>query len=168
MKRHPIRIALGAIGLAGGLLTVSSQPAVAKQTCHKIHGTVTAHLADPATCPSPFGLCTTGTITGGGPLNGATTFTALGLAPSAGMPLVVPASTLSYAGVFVITTKQGQLQLGDVGILDQAHLAFTEIDNIQGGSGDFTGASGTWFISGPVIDGGTGFSGDISGEICSP
>jgi hypothetical protein len=152
--------------LAADVATVRS--ADAQDRCKKVHGTVIAHLTDPATCPSPFLLCTAGRIVGGGPLNGATTFTTLGLAPSAGMPGIVPPTTLSYAGVFVITTRRGQIQLTDVGILDQANLAFTEIDLVQGGTGEFAGATGRWFISGPVIDNGTGFRGEITGEICTP
>jgi len=157
------------IALVGGVVAfgASTREADARQSCRKIHGTITSHITDPANCTSPVGLCTAGTITGGGPLNGATVFTTLALAPSACLP-GVPPTTLSYTGVLTISTRRGTVTTTDVGLLDQANLVFTEIDTVQGGTGEFAGATGTWLISGPVIDNGTGFRGDITGELCVP
>ena len=161
---------LASIGICGLLAAdvATVRSARADDKCKPVHGTIITHLTDPATCQSPFLLCTAGKIVGAGPLNGASTFTTLGLAPSAGMPGVVPPTTLSYAGALVITTRHGQIQLGDVGILDQGNLVFTEIDQVQGGTGSFAGKTGTWFISGPIIDNGTGFRGEIDGQLCDP
>jgi hypothetical protein len=169
MRKSRASAILVAIAITGGVVAfgASTREADARQSCHKVQGTVTSHIVDPANCPSPVGLCTAGTITGGGPLNGATVFTTLALAPSACLP-GVPPTTLSYTGVFQITTNSGTITTTDVGLLDQANLVFTEIDQVQGGTGQFAGATGTWIISGPVIDSGTGFRGEITGELCTP
>lgn len=117
-------------------------------------------------CESPVGLCTTGEITQGGILNGTTEFTALSVAPAAGMPGVEPDTTLSYAGLLRITTKHGMLLIRDVGVFDTARGVFSELDRITEGTERFFGATGTLFIYGPANADGSGFTGSIRGEVC--
>src|SRR6266853_54682 len=57
--------------------------------CQPVHGTIHSVFTT-QNCISPVGLCTAGTITGAGPLDAATTFAALTIAPSAGLPAVEP------------------------------------------------------------------------------
>lgn len=117
-------------------------------------------------CQSPIGLCTRGTISGGGPLNGATCYTTLAAAPSAGLPAAVePPTTLAYGGTLVITAKRGTLTFSDIGIFDQANLVWSEIDRPVSGTGIFAGASGVIFGYGDA-PGGTGFVGTFKGELC--
>lgn len=117
-------------------------------------------------CYSPVRLCTTGEITEGGILNGTTEFTALSLAPAAGMSGVEPDTTLSYSGLLKITTTHGMLLIRDVGMFDTAKGVFSELDRITEGTERFSGASGTLFIYGTASADGTGFGGSIRGEIC--
>src|SRR5229473_8430578 len=108
-------------------------------------------------CPSPIGICTTGTIASG-LLKGTTSFTALSLAPG-------PApSTMVYTGTLSITSDQGTLNISDVGVLDTTHNVFSEIDRIEGSTGIFSGATGILFISGNQTA--TGFTGKVTGNLC--
>lgn len=168
MRRVKVSMVLG-VAVIGGLSMVGATAgrADAHQPCKKVHGHITTQVTT-ENCNSPVLLCTTGTVTGGGPLNGASTFTTLGLAPAAGLAPVVPDSTLSYTGSLTLTTRHGQLSITDVGLLEQSSLRFTELDNVVSGSGEFDGQSGHWFISGFVTGGGTGFDGEIEGDLCEP
>src|SRR5689334_23258865 len=87
------------VALLGGMSMVGATAgrADAHQPCKKVHGHITTQITT-ENCNSPVLLCTTGTISGGGALNGATAFTTLGLAPGAGLTPLVPPSTLSYTG----------------------------------------------------------------------
>ncbi len=108
-------------------------------------------------CPSPIGICTTGTIASG-LLKGTTSFTALSLGPG-------PAPfTMVYTGTLSITTDKGTLNISDVGVLDQTNNVFSEIDRIGSSSGIFSGAKGILFISGTQTA--TGFNGKVTGNVC--
>jgi hypothetical protein len=114
------------------------------------------------------GLCTVGTITGAGVLDGTTSFVALGVAPSAGMPTVEPAANLSYSGQLTIVTPDGTLVTRDVGVLDAAHLAFTEMERPASGTGVFANSgNAVFFISGSIVNNGQGFQGALSGTLCT-
>jgi hypothetical protein len=86
-------------------------------SCNPVHGTINSVFSS-QNCTSPVGLCTVGTITGAGALDGTTTFTALGVAPSAGLPTVELAANLSYSGQLTIVTADGTLVTRDLGVLD--------------------------------------------------
>jgi hypothetical protein len=120
-------------------------------------------------CTSPVGLCTAGVVTGSGLLNGSNTFTAFGLAPSAGLPGIVPETTVSFAGERVIITERGTLTLSAVGVFDTAPTAmgeFDELEKVIGGTGRFAEATGTLHLFGRATADGSGFVGNIRGEIC--
>ncbi len=133
--------------------------------CLPVHARIEASFVA-EDCSSPVGLCTAGTITEGGLLNGSTRFTALAAAPAAGMYGVEADSTLSYNGELIVTTRHGALEISDVGVFDQAAGKFTELDRVIGGTGIFAYASGVLFISGDSYADGSGFDGRISGELC--
>ncbi len=137
-------------------------------SCGPVHGTITSVFTT-QNCTSPVGLCTVGSITGAGPLDGATTsFLALLVAPSAGMPTVEPAVNLSYSGQLTIVTPNGTLVTRDLGVLDAAHSAFTEMERPASGTGVFASpGNNVFFISGAVVDNGHGFQGNLSGVVCA-
>ena len=99
----------------------------ADNRCRPVHGTIHSVFTT-QNCTSPAGLCTAGTITGAGPLDAATTFTALDVAQSAGLAAIGPPANLSYSGQLTIVASHGTLVTRDLGVLDAAHLAFTEME----------------------------------------
>jgi len=147
---------------SGPTFTVS-----ADDRCRPVKGMISSVFTT-ENCTSPVGLCTVGTITGAGPLDGTTTFTALDVAPSAGLPAVEPSANLSYSGQLTIVARHGTLVTSDLGVLDAAHLAFTEMERPSSGTGVFANpGSSVFFISGSIVDSGQGFQGDLSGIVCA-
>jgi len=138
----------------------------AEEGCHRVHGRIQSSFTS-TDCTSPVGECTEGTITGGGPLDGATTFLALDVAPSAGMPGVEPTANLSYSGVLTIKARRGTLVTHDLGVLDAATTSFTEIERPASGTGIFANVTSVFFISGALVNNGTGFDGELYGELCA-
>jgi hypothetical protein len=146
---------------SGATFTVS-----ADNSCRPVKGTINS-LFTTQNCTSPIGLCTTGSITGAGVLDGNTSFVALDAAPSAGMPAVEPAANLAYSGQLTIVAQQGTLVTNDLGVLDAAHLAFTEMERPSSGTGVFANpGNSVFFISGSIVDNGQGVQGDLSGTAC--
>ena len=152
-----------AVGGASALAAPSPSPIV----CRPVHGSI-HNVFTTQNCTSPVGLCTAGTISDAGILDGATTFTAFGVAPSAGLPGVEPAANLSYSGQLTITASNGILITHDLGVLDASHLAFTEIERPSSGTGIFgSPGNSVFFISGSIVDNGQGFQGDLTGTVCA-
>ena len=138
----------------------------ADNRCRPVRGTINS-VYTTQNCTSPIGLCTVGTITGSDLLDGNTSFAALGEAPSAGMTGIEPAANLSYSGQLTIVTPLGTLVTNDLGVLDAAHLAFTEMERPSSGTGVFANpGNSVFFISGSIVDNGQGFQGDLSGIAC--
>jgi hypothetical protein len=162
----PLGIA-AALSLIGTVAATSFTKNVhADNGCRMVHGRIQSTFTT-TNCTSPVGLCTAGMITGAGPLNAATTFLALDVAPSAGLPAVEPSANLSYSGVLTINARNGTLVANDLGVLDAPDLSFTELERPAASStGIFSGASHVFFISGAIVNNGTGFDGQISGELC--
>jgi hypothetical protein len=159
-----------ALGLFAVVLPMKPSGATFKVSahdrCRPVRGTINSVFTT-KNCTSPVGLCTTGTITGTGLLDGNTSFVALDDAPSAGMPGVEPAANLSYSGQLTIVARQGTLVTNDLGVLDAAHLAFTEMERPSSGTGVFANpGNSVFFISGSIVDNGQGFQGDLSGIAC--
>jgi hypothetical protein len=138
----------------------------AEDGCHRVHGRIQSTFTT-TNCTSPIGLCTEGMITGAGPLDSATTFLALDAAPSAGMPAVEPSANLSYSGVLTIRARRGTLVTHDLGVLDAATASFTEMERAASGTGIFAHVGGVFFISGSIVNNGTGFDGELYGELCT-
>ena len=164
------------LGETLGIVIVGSAQLMVPQTnatgalpptvCRPVHGTI--HSVFASNCASPVGLCTAGTISDAGILDGTTTFVALGVAPSAGMPSNEPKENLSYSGQLTITASNGTLVTRDLGVLDVKHFAFTEIERPDSGTGIFANpGTSVFFISGSIVDNGTGFQGDLSGTVCA-
>jgi hypothetical protein len=160
-----------ALGLSAAVLPMKQSgtafKVLANDRCRRVRGTINS-LFFTENCTSPIGLCTAGTITGAGPLDGSTTFIALGAAPSAGMSGVEPAANLSYSGQLTIVARRGTMVTSDLGVLDAAHLAFTEMERPTSGTGVFANpGNSVFFISGSIVDNGQGFLGDLSGIVCA-
>ena len=154
----------GVAGVAAAMMLASPPPPV---TCRPVHGTIHSVFTT-QNCTSPVGLCTSGTITDAGLLDGATTFAALAVAPSAGLPTVEPSVNLSYSGQLTIVASHGTLVTNDLGVLDANHLAFTEIERPASGTGVFANpGNSVFFISGSIVDNGQGFQGDLTGTVCA-
>ena len=115
-------------------------------------------------CTSPVKICTRGTLTEAGILNGTYYVTVLKNAPSAGLNPIETFSTLSYIADVVVTAKQGTLSLRFTGLLDQIEKIYAEIFRVTSGTGIFEGASGLFYCSG--IWKGDGFEGKFWGELC--
>src|SRR5918998_5446809 len=111
-------------------------------SCRAFEATILLHATKEG-CTSPVGLCTKGTVESSDPsLAGATWFfTALGTAEAAGLPALLPASMLSYAGSVVVTTpRDGTFTTSNAGVFDTAAGAFSQLDRITGGTGKLAGA----------------------------
>ena len=105
-------------------------------------------------CASIVGICTEGTLTGA--LKGIFSFTATSLTASADTPVT---GVMFYTGDITLTTKDGVLFCKDAGAFDtEAPGAVSSVCSITGGTGEFTGASGTIQFVGTFTftDGGNG------------
>ena len=133
--------------------------------CHRISANV-AVVATTENCTSPVALCTTGAVTGGGMANGVFIGTAMAFAQGAGLPNLVPATTLSFVADHKIDTPRGTIIMRGTGVFDTARGEYSEVDPISGGTGIFAGATGTLWLTGTSPDGGTSFAGPMTGRIC--
>jgi hypothetical protein len=160
-------LAIGAVLSVCGIIGAASYASNvhADDGCIRVHGRIQSTFTA-TNCTSPIGMCTEGKITGAGPLDSATTFLALDAAPSAGMPGVEPSTNLSYSGVLTINARLGTLVTHDLGVLDTTDASFTELERPASGTGLFQHAHNVFFISGALVNNGTGFDGDLSGELC--
>lgn len=145
---------------------------IPERVCFPLRGTIRVTMTA-TDCASPVGLCTEGVFRSSF-ISGRTRFMATGLGgepvgeASIVTPGAEPATTWSYSGVLTIETRLGTLVLSDVGVLDTVAGIFTELNRPVAGTGTFAGVSGRVYMSGTVVDDGTGFDGDVSGELCVP
>ena len=127
---------------------------------------VTAHYAlqfVTTDCPSPIGLCAAGVIAGNQLVTGTMFVSILGLAPSIGLPGIEPETDVSIAAERTIITSHGTLMFRVAAVFDSARGEFAEINRVTGGTGRFTGATGTLWTTGT---GTTFFRGQATGKIC--
>ena len=68
--------------------------------------------------------------------------------------------------MLTINARLGTLVTHDLGVLDAADASFTELERPASGTGIFTQANNVFFISGALVNNGTGFDGELSGELC--
>lgn len=123
----------------------------------------------PEGCTSPVKVCTKATLVSSDPyLSGATWFFSMqGNAPSMGLPETIePASTLSYAGVVLVTTRNdGTFSTKNIGVFDSSIGVFSQLDRIVEGTDRFANAKGNIFVSGSG-NADVGFASTVRGEIC--
>jgi hypothetical protein len=142
------------------LLFLASSPLRADDGCRTFSGNFTA--VPPPDCPSPFGICTHGTLTGGFP----STYDFV-------MDTLVPIGKTGlsrYTGHSVITTADGLLFGSDSGIIKTTGPgagSFVTVVRIVGGTGEFEGARGSIVAPGR-LDFATGNTvGRYFGAVCT-
>jgi hypothetical protein len=108
-------------------------------------------------CDSLFGLCTAGTVSSRR-FAGTTRFVVTSIKS-------ISDAILVYTGVLTITTRRGVVTIEDSGMLDVVQGTFFEMDQVVSGTGKFEDATGLLTSQGTA--GSTGFSGTLTGSICS-
>ncbi len=165
-SRRPgaLRCPLFALFAAAGLSGCGDDTPPAR--CESIHGTQQAALSQ-ADCKSPVGICTAGTLTGTGFLDGTTVMATQKLASSAGLGTAEEMTTLSYTGLLSITAPAGTLSLRETGLFDTGYPGglFVSRDIILSGTGSLADRTGYLFFEG---SGSTRFTNAVSGEVCLP
>ena len=156
---------LGKMFLVGACCLTTGEIAANDAKWHEVRARVSV-VSVAENCESPVGLCTSGAVSGGGIVNGVFRGVALGFAASAGLPNLVPASTLSFMADHTIETPRGTLSMRGTGVFDTARGEYSEVDPITGGTGIFAGASGTIWLTGTSPDGGASFAGPLFGRVC--
>jgi len=135
---------------AGSPVAIQSAPAC-NVHCHEINAGGEGQI----TSFSPTGQVTTSGTIDNGLLRGTTQFSAQ----------IIDAQG-DYRGTTTIVTKQGMVSLTDIGKLN-AGGTFTDYATITGGTGRFTGATGSLVFQGHELADGVHFLDDsITGEIC--
>lgn len=159
--------AVVSVGTAIAAVSASSSAQIA--AAHSKCATLTGHYVASQTttnCLSPTGICFTGTVTGDKVLGGSSSWVELDQAPSAGMPLTEPGTTVSFSGTLTLTTSSGTLTVRDLGVIDGARAVFAEVERTVGGSGSFANATGNFFLAGTMNSTLTTFDGTFSGQLC--
>ncbi len=158
MRRNQKAAAAAALGLAA---VVGAGSAQASARCD----TVQARIVDAQStvgCTSAFGFCAAGTARGD--IEGTTFYTMDGA-------VAAPATAPGYAavsGILVYTTEHGTLSVRETGIgnapanASRGHIA--SVEDVLGGTGRFSGVTGTLFITGAGVNG--QFVSDVTGRLC--
>jgi hypothetical protein len=157
---------LMAIGLLAGFASTvhDNTPTPPTAECRTIRATLEETQISEG-CTIPSGVCVAGVIDGNGGLNGTTLFF---LNSSAAGPATALARTVSYSGVFTITTDHGTLSLRETGINGPktgGGRTFASVASVITGTDRFAGATGTLFFTGiNVVP--LEFRTQMSGELC--
>jgi hypothetical protein len=149
------------------LLTTSSAVTAADEPgCQRVQGFLEETLVTTG-CLSPVGLCTVARVFG--TLKGEARFTASTIAPSeeatTGVVFVSGDTTLVNAQ---LGNKRGTLLIKDAAAYQTiADGNLVDIQTIIGGTGNFSGATGTLRISGNFLSD-SGGSSNFEGTVCVP
>jgi len=146
------RLLTAVSALATGVL--ASGVARADQ-CKAVDTTIVTTFTPCAPNEGPFGICTDGTIPSG-LLAGNTRF--------AVQTMTGTDTSVMYTGILTVTTRSGTVQIRDYGILNPMTGAFSEIEQVIGGTGRFKHLTGMVVSQG--IQTATGFSGTLVGTLC--
>lgn len=132
--------------------------------CKQIRATLDEHQFTQG-CTSPRGVCIAGTIDGNRGLRGTTLFV---LDSSAGGPTTALTPTVSYSGVFEITTGEGLLTLRETGVNGPktgGGRTLASVASVLSGTGRYAGATGTLYFTGTNVVPGQ-FTTRMSGDLC--
>ena len=148
------------------LLTTSSPTSADEPSCQRVQGFLEETLVTTG-CLSPVGLCTVARVFG--TLKGEARFTASTIAPSeeatTGVVFVSGDTTLVNAQ---LGNKRGTLLIKDAAAYQTiADGNLVDIQTIIGGTGNFSGATGTLRISGNFLPD-SGGSSNFEGTVCVP
>ncbi len=133
-RQQRILAVLGLSLLGLGMPFVNS--AGASTTTKEVDGTKTGQAVTGPSCSSPVGVCGAGVASG--PLHGPFEVVATGVAPTSEPDI----SILTYTAVY--HTNRGDLQVSGRGLLNTVTTRYSTVDEIVGGTGHWTGASGSW------------------------
>jgi len=154
--------------LSSLILALSTSAGFAQQPpqCRNFVATVALQRTKEG-CLSQIDLCTVGTVMSNEPaLSGATwLFTAHGMTETAGLASL-PKALQSYAGTVLVTAKGGTFTTTTAGMYDSESQAFSQLDKIVKGTGQFSNSTGRLiFLTGVGRQGG-GFDSHARGELC--
>jgi hypothetical protein len=155
MKRIPL-LSLALLGALASFLLIH-RDATAEPSCHKVSATITDALTS-ENCPSPIGVCTTGTITGDGLLNGSVFIVANAVAPAA------TPGALTFDIEMHITTARGTLTFQGANIFDPARGVLSAILVSPVGTGGFEDVTGRLFANSDTAS--SPSVGELRGELC--
>jgi hypothetical protein len=158
MKTYAVVAAVTAVVLLGAWALV---PAARADGCRKVHAELVEQRST-AGCLDPAKVCFLGQVDGNHGLRGTTHFQAA----EARFALVGSPGWLSYAGFFHYTLEKGTLVVRETGVSGPERVAASQ--RIVEGTGAFTGATGSLFVTGLKLDGGARLVTEITGELCLP
>jgi hypothetical protein len=152
LKAGAAALSLAVVVAWSGLARSDASP----RPCRSITGTVATQQADGA-CPSPVGICFSGTLETTSALRGETFFVVSAAAPDPSDP-----SLLHYTGILTVTHPSGSVTTFDTsGSVNQLTGEFLETDRAQSPNDAALTISGT---TNATL---TAFTGTITGELCT-
>lgn len=143
--------------VAVGVLAIA--PSAQAGECKAVHGTL-VETRSTTGCTAPATACYLGEVQGNHGMRGTTYFSSD--SARAGPP--TSPSFISYSGVFEYLLTGGTLTMRETGVVGRG--AVTAYQEITGGTGDFAGATGSFFVSGFILPGGTTISTQVEGHLC--
>lgn len=134
-------------------LTVAMLAAVGSSAATKtsLKGSLTTEPVTGPACTSPVGICFAGAIDG--KLKGTLTGTGTSLIPTVDTPTT---SVVLLTSDVRIQTNTGDLLLKDATVLRSSGGEFSGIWTVIGGTGTYSGATGTIQVTGSFVSGGAG------------
>jgi hypothetical protein len=147
-------------------LVIVPLPAFSDHGCTPVNAAINTSFVG---CPSQ--VCTSGTITGQGPLReGTTFFTLSGAAENPANPVGCVVGGFfcitDYQGFLTIDTRAGSLVLLSAGTVNFLSGQFSETEQVFFGTRAFSNVQGQPSISGTLTPDGSGFVGQLTGSLC--
>jgi hypothetical protein len=147
-------------------LLLASAPLHATE-CKPVHAGM-EEVRSTTGCNAGLGACFLGVVDGDHGLRGTTHFAADSFVPTS--PATSPGFII-YSGPFEYRTGTGTLTMRETGVSNgtsgqPGSGAVTAYQQVVGGSGDFEGATGYFFVSGRRVAGVV--TTQLSGELCLP
>lgn len=145
------------------LLAAASAGATSHPRCRAIRGVIN-DVQVTAGCTSPSGFCAAGTVDGNRGFHGSTYFVMDGAVRG---PATAP-GTLATSGLLTYTFGNGTLTVresGLSGLVQDGDAYFTAFQQVQSGTGRYTGATGYFYVLGQALP--DHFEAEIQGELCT-
>jgi hypothetical protein len=161
MLRCSIRLFALVLLLLTSIRTSRDVAAAVSPTCRHVQGILQETATLP--CPSPVGLCTIGRLIGN--VTGEAHFVALTFdaSPVAGT-FFITGDTLIVNAQF--EGRRGTVSTRNAAVFRPASGDLVDLQTIVGGTGDFSGATGTLQLTGTFV--GTSGESTVEGTVCFP